>query len=169
MQLARRLLAADLPLRRVVIRPHPYWSDLDLELCKRLIREYPERCELSHPSWSLEDDLRRSSIVAGIFSGVLTVSSACGIPSVFLQTEQGFTTADLECFSQAQTFEPDAAFAEISKILTDRNAYDEARSDALRNAREYYAGGSNIDLSGAFFEHILRAESVAERLPHSSE
>ncbi len=28
MQLAERLLTAELPLRRVVIRPHPYWSNL---------------------------------------------------------------------------------------------------------------------------------------------
>jgi hypothetical protein len=159
LQLAQRLLAADLPLRRLIIRPHPYWSDLDLESCKRLIREYPDRCELSHPSWSLEDDLRRSSIVAGIFSGVLTVASACGIPSVFLQTEQGFATADLACFSQGQMFKLDAAFSEISKILTDGRAYADARSNALRNAREYYADGTNLDLSGAFFERILRTES----------
>jgi hypothetical protein len=163
LQLARKLLAADLPLRRLIIRPHPYWSDLDLESCKRLIREYPERCELSHPSWSLEDDLRRSSIVAGIFSGVLTVASACGMPSVFLQTERGFVTADLACFSQGQTFQPDAAFSEISKILTDEKAYANARSNALRNAREYYADGANLDLSGAFFESLLQAELVKNR------
>jgi hypothetical protein len=57
------------------------------------------RCELSHPAWSLEDDLRRSSAVVGILSGVLTVASACGLPTFFLETEQGFTNADLACFS----------------------------------------------------------------------
>jgi hypothetical protein len=163
LQLARRLLAADLPLRRLIIRPHPYWSDLDLESCKRLVRECPERCELSHPSWSLDDDLRRSSIVAGIFSGVLTVSSASGLPTIYLQTEQGFETADLACFAKDQTFEPDAAFSEISRILTDRKAYAEARSDALRNAREYYANGTDLDLSGAFFQRLLSAESNSDR------
>lgn len=160
LQLAERLLAADLPLRHVVIRPHPYWSNLDLEACQRLAREYPSRCELSHPVWSLQDDLRRSSVVVGIFSGALTVASACGLPTVFLETEQGYTTGDLACFGPGQTLEPDAAFRGIGKILTDRQAYAEARTQALRNAREYYADGANLDLSGAFFERLLRTGHV---------
>ena len=163
LQLAEKLLAADLPLRRLVIRPHPYWSDLDFEACKRLVREHPTRCELSHPVWSLEDDLRRSSVVIGIFSGVLTVASACGLPTVFLQTEDGFTTADLACFSPGQTLLPDAAFCEIGEILTDRQAYAEARTQALRNAREYYTDGKNLDLGATFFERLLHAEPVTNR------
>jgi len=156
LELAERLLTSDAPLRRLIIRPHPYWSNLDLEACQSLVREHSSRCELSHPSWPLDYDLSRSSVVAGIFSGVLTVSSACGLPSIFLQTEQGYTTGDLACFSPGQTLLPDAAFCEIRDILTDRRAYAEARKRALRNAREYYADGTNLDLTGAFFERLLR-------------
>lgn len=155
LQLAEKLLTAKLPLRRLVIRPHPYWTNLDLEACKRLVREHSTRCELSHPAWSLEDDLRRSSVVVGIFSGVLTVASASGLPTVFLRTEQGFTTQDLACFSPHQTLLPEAAFCEIGKILTDRQAYADARTLALRNGREYYTNGTNLDPSGAFFEGLL--------------
>jgi hypothetical protein len=161
LQLAQRLLAADLPLRRLVIRPHPFWSDLDLESCQRIVREYSGRCELSHPAWSLEDDLRRSSVVVGILSGVLTVASACGLPTIFLETEDGYTTGDLACFSPRQTFLPDPAFCEISNILTNRQAYAEARAQALRNAREYYADGTNLNPGVAFFERLLRVEPVA--------
>ena len=163
LQLAERLLTAGLPLRRLVIRPHPYWEDLDFEVCHRLVRKHPTRCELSHPSWSLEDDLRRSSVVVGISSGVLTVASACGLPTIFLQTEQGYTTGDLACFSPGQTFLPEAAFCEIEKILTDRQAYTEARMLALQNAREYYANGTNLDLTSSFFERLLRNESAIDR------
>jgi hypothetical protein len=168
LQLAEKLLAADLPIRQLVIRPHPYWSNLDLEACKRLVREYPTRCELSHPAWSLEDDLRRSSAAVGIFSGVLTVASACGLPTFFLETEQGYTTGDLACFGPCQTLLPDAAFCEIGKILANRKAYAEARTHALRNAREYYAGGTNLDLGAPFFERLLRAEPVNSRPQHDS-
>jgi hypothetical protein len=160
LQLAERLMEANLPLRRLVIRPHPYWSNLDFEAFQNLVREHSTRCELSHPVWSLEDDLRRSSVVVGILSGVLTVASACGLPTIFLQTEQGFTTADLACFSPQQTLLPDAALCEIGKMLTDRQVYAEARTQALRNAREYYANGTNLELSGDFFERLLRAGSV---------
>lgn len=158
LELAERLLASGFPLRRLIIRPHPYWSNLDLEACQRFIREHSARCELSHPAWSLEDDLRRSSVAVGIFSGALTVASSCGLPTIFLQTESGFTTGDLACFSPRQTLLPDAAFCEIGRILSDRQAYAEARVEALRSAREYYANGTNLDLNGAFFEGLLRTE-----------
>jgi hypothetical protein len=161
LQLAKRLLTANLPLRRLLIRPHPYWNDLDFEDCKRLVREHPARCELSHPAWSLADDLRRSSAAVGIFSGALTVASACGLPTIFLQTDRGYKTGDLDCFSPCQTLLPDAAFCEIEQILTDRQAYAEARTQALRSGREYYADGTNLDLNATFFERLLRAEPAA--------
>lgn len=155
LQLAEELLAAKLPLRSLVIRPHPHWSNLDLEACLRLVREHRDVCELSHPAWSLEDDLRRSSVVIGILSGVLTVASACGLPTIFLQTEKGFITRDLACFSPAQTLLPDAAFREVGRLLTEPQSYAEASKVALRNASEYYANGANAMLDGAFFARLL--------------
>jgi hypothetical protein len=166
-QLAEKLLASDLPLRRLVIRPHPYWWNLDLEPCLRLVREHSTRCELSHPAWPLEDDLRRSSVVVGILSGALTAASACGLPSVFLEIERGYTTGDLACFSPRQTLLPEAAFCEIGKMLADRQAYAGAQAEAMRNAREYYANGTNLDLSATFFERLLRVEPVTNRPQHN--
>ena len=156
--LADRLLTANVPLRRLLIRPHPYWGNLNLEACQRLVQKHSSRCELSHPSWPLDYDLSRSSVVAGIFSGVLTVSSASGLPSIFLQTKHGYTTGDLACFSPGQTLLPEAAFDEIQRILSDRRAYAEARRLAMKNAREYYANGTNLDVTGVFFEGLLRPQ-----------
>jgi hypothetical protein len=155
LELADKLLSS-LPSLRLIIRPHPHWGDLDLQACQRLAREHQFRCELSHPAWSLEDDLRRSSVAVGIFSGALTVASACGLPTIFLQTQKGYTTGDLACFADGQTLLPDTAYKEINHILTDRQAYTAARNQALRNAREYYADGGNLALDGAFFERLLR-------------
>jgi hypothetical protein len=156
LQLAEQLLSAE-PQLRLIIRPHPFWNNLDFGVCQRIVREHPNRCELSHPSWSVEDDLRRSSAVIGIFSGVLTVAAACGLPTIFIETDEGFTTGDLECFAR-QTLPPDAAFREIVKMLTDRRAYAQARGEALQSAREYYADGTNLDMTGAFFEGLLRTK-----------
>ena len=155
LQLAEKLLSAGLPLNRLIIRPHPHWSNHDLGTCLELVREHRDRCELSHPVWSLEDDLRRSSVVVGIASGVLTVASASGLPTLFLRREQGFTIRDLECFSPAQTLFPDAAFCEVSRLLTDHEIYLEARKAAMRNASEYYEGGVNATLDSAFFTRLL--------------
>jgi len=158
LEVAEKLLRSNAPLRRLIIRPHPFWNNLDFEACQRLIRKHSMRCELSHPTWSLEDDLRRSSTVVGICSGVLTIASACGLPTFFIQTDRGYTTGDLACFAPGQTLLPDAMFNEISRILKDRNAYLEARLLALRNASEYYKDGENADLSGKFFERLLVAK-----------
>lgn len=164
LQLANELLSAELPLRRLVIRPHPNWSNLDLEACLKLVREHRDVCELSHPVWSLEDDLRRSSVVVGILSGALTVASACGLPTIFLQTEQGFRTRDLACFSPVQTLFSDEAFREVSRLLTEPQSYAEARRVALRNASEYYANGTNAALDGTFFARILNEGSLKNAL-----
>jgi hypothetical protein len=155
LHLAGKLLNTQPSLRRLVIRPHPHWSDHDLEACLELVREHRDVCELSHPVWPLEDDLRRSSVVVGIASGVLTVASASGLPTIFLRTEQGFAIRDLECFSPAQTLLPDAAFRQVSRLLTDHETYVDARKVAMRNASEYYAGGVNAALDGAFFTRLL--------------
>ena len=154
LQLAERLLSADGLLRRLIIRPHPNWCDLELESIQNLARSHYARCEISHPAWPLEDDLRRSSAAVGIFSGVLTVASASGLPTYFLSTQNGFMTEDLACFS-AQTLLPEDAFREIGSVLSDRGAYAKARKIALENAREYYANGTNLDFSPAFFEQLL--------------
>jgi hypothetical protein len=165
LQLAEKLLSAKLPLRRLVIRPHPHWSDHDLGACVKLVREHREVCELSHPVWPLEDDLRRSSVVIGISSGVLTVASASGLPTIFLRTEQGYTIRDLECFSPEQTLLPDAAFREVSRLLTDPECFAEARGVAMRNASQYYTSGANAALDGAFFTRLLRSDPMKIALP----
>jgi hypothetical protein len=155
LEMAEKLLASEQPLQRLVIRPHPHWSDHDLSTCLELVQRHRNKCELSHPVWPLEDDLRRSSIVAGIASGVLTVASASGLPTIFLRTEGGFSIRDLECFSPQQTIFPDAAYREVSRLLSDPGYYSDARQVAIRNASEYYAGGANAALDGKFFTSLL--------------
>ena len=164
LHLAEKLLSASLPLTRLIIRPHPHWHGHDLAACLRLVREHRDVCELSHPVWPLEDDLRRASVVVGIASGVLTVASASGLPTIFLRTEQGFKIRDLECFSPAQTLLPDAVFREVSRLLTDSQAYAEARRVATCNASKYYAGGANAALDGAFFTRLLCNEPMEKAM-----
>jgi hypothetical protein len=82
------------------------------------------------------------------------------LPTIFLRTEQGFRIRDLECFSPEQTLLPDAAFREVSRLLTDRECFAETRDVAIRNASEYYAGGANAALDGAFFTRLLSSEPM---------
>lgn len=164
LQLAEKLLKSQPSLRRLVIRPHPQWNDHDLGACLELVRQHREVCEISHPVWALEDDLRRSSVVIGIASGVLTVASASGLPAIFLRTEQGFATRDLDCFAPAQTLFPDAAFREVNRLLTDSDYYAEARKVAMHNASEYYATGANAVLDGAFFTSLLNKQKMKKAI-----
>lgn len=160
-ELAQRLLTADLPLQKLIIRPHPFWSDLDIESIQSIARANPARCEISHPAWSLEDDLRRSSAAIGIFSGVLTVASASGLPTYFLKTEDGFMTEDLASFS-TQILLPEDIFQEIKSILSDRGAYAKSQKAALENAREYYTDRANLDFSPNFFSRLLARQTADE-------
>jgi hypothetical protein len=155
LKLADRLLTSDCALRRLIIRPHPFWNNLDFESCQSLVKRHLSRCEISHPSWSLDDDLRRSSIAIGIFSGALTVASACGLPTYFLKTADGYKTGDFACFSSHQILDSYDAFQEIGRLLNDRKAYAEASALALRGASEYYANGANLNLNGRFFGQLL--------------
>ena len=164
LRLAEQLLRTQPALRRLVIRLHPHWSQHDVEACLELARKYRDVCELSHPVWPLEDDLRRSSVVVGIASGVLSVASASGLPAIFIRNEEGYWIRDLECFSPEQTLLPDAAFRQLERLLTDREAYARARQTAMRNAREYYANGANATLDGAFFTGLLSSERAEKAL-----
>ena len=155
LQLAEKLLDCSAP-PRLIIRPHPHWDTLGLDAWKDIARRHPNRCEISHVAWTLEDDLSRSSVVVGIFSGVLTVAAASGLPTYFIETEQGYSTEDLACFREGQILPADGAFREIRHVLSDATAYAAARKIALQNARHYYADGANLDLNGAFFERLLR-------------
>ena len=159
LRLAEKLLHSKVP-RHVIIRPHPYMTDVDLEPWKQLVRDYPDLCELSHSTWTIEDDLKRVSAVVGNFSGTLTLAAASGLPTFFLRAD-GYEIGDLACFRRGQTFQPEDAFPEISRVLTDPDAYAEARAVALANAREYYAEGRNMDLNGAFFSRMLSRGPVS--------
>jgi hypothetical protein len=155
LHLAEKLMNSATP-PRVIIRPHPHWDSLGLDAWKEIVRRHPNHCEISHATWTLEDDLIRSSAVVGIFSGALTIAAASGLPTFFIETEQGYATEDLACFRNGQILPPDDAFREMRRVLSDAGAYAEAREVALRNARQYYADGANLDLSAAFFERLLR-------------
>lgn len=149
------LLRSGTALRRIIVRLHPYAPNGESDLWKELVREHRDCCEISYLIWSLEDDLARASVVIGNYSGTLTVAAASGLPTFFVETEC-FATNDLICFRNGQTVSPDEAVWQITRLSSDETAYAQARTVALRNAAEYYAGGANATLECAFLEHKLR-------------
>ena len=154
-----KILRESVPLRRVIVRPHPFMGNLDLEPWKQLVRDFPDSCEISSSAWTLEDDLKRVSVVIGSTSGALTVASACGLPTIYVGTDS-FATGDLECFLQGQSFLPDDASRAINQVLNDPDAYAVARGLSLKNAREYYEKGSNLEMDGAFVDRLLNESSA---------
>lgn len=154
LQLAERVLET-CASARIIIRPHPYWDSMGLGFWKDLVRKYPNRCELSHAAWTLEEDLSRSSVALGVFSGALTIASGAGLPTFFMVADSGYKTKDLASFEKGQLCMPEAAFDQISRVLTNAQAHAEAGFMALKNARDYYANGANLEMSPAFFERLL--------------
>jgi len=155
LQLAEQVLRS-LPSARILIRPHPYWTSLGLDAWKALAQTHPDRCELSHAAWTLEEDLNRSSVVLGIFSGALTIAAAAGLPTFFMAASDGFATEDLACFNKGQTCRTEDALLRISRVLTSATAYAAASATALENARNYYADGANLQFNPPFFDRLFQ-------------
>lgn len=139
-QLVARLCAAEGgPACRVVIRPHPLGRTL--AFWKELAARHPARCVISQPKErSFADDLRRSSVAVGLFSGALTTAAASGLPAYFLDVPGGYRTPDLACFEATQFLSPDALFSEISRLCRDEAFYCGAQTRSRAAAAAYHEG-----------------------------
>jgi hypothetical protein len=87
----------------------------------------------------LLQDIARSTLAIGLFSGALTVAAACGVPTVFVWKEGWFYTPDLACFGDCFA-DPEEALIRVRDVVTDRSAYARWRGMATAAAEKYYAG-----------------------------
>jgi hypothetical protein len=123
-------------VKKVIVRPHP--DNRKPEVWLKLAASNPARVELSHPAYSLQFDLSRSSLVLGLFSGALATAAACGIPALFLWQPSWFYTPDLACFAPKLFVSPESVTERIETLLTHESEYMAARNDSLEAAKLYY-------------------------------
>jgi hypothetical protein len=149
----REMLQRSRVLNKVIIRPHPLNNSLGDWLA--LAEEWPDRVEISHPALSLQFDLSRSSIALGLFSGAQVTAAACGIPAFFLWEPGWFYTPDLACFAPEFFMSPTDVTDRIETLLTNAEAYTEARECALNAAAFYYNDRRFCDFGPEFVDQLL--------------
>jgi len=153
LRLIRRLLEDTSVVERVLIRPHPAASDSSVWVPLR--NEFPHLVHLSpshdHP---ISDDLARSSVALGLFSGALATAAAWSRPTFFLRTPGGYATPDLAPFS-AQTGTARELFDQIHSTLSDRKTYREACAASRRAASAYYHRGDAATFPASQIDELL--------------
>ncbi|MCK8517532.1 hypothetical protein [Methanoculleus sp. 7T] len=141
-------------LEKLIVRLHPrnkiphYWLEL--------VHQYPEFVEISDPVHnSLSDDLKRSSLTFGLFSGALATAAARGIPPMFLWQPGWYYTPDLSCFVRDFFFKPDEILTGIKHFMSNLEAYETLRQKAIDSSFRYYHGRKMCDFDPELIERIF--------------
>jgi hypothetical protein len=138
---------ADIGLDKIIIRRHP--DSLDAIEWLELENKYPSLIKISTKP-SLIEDIGRSSISIGLFSGAQTTAAACGLPSFFVRDNGWYYTPDLYPFYN-NFFIQSSHVADLIKILVaDKDKYSEYRDKAFECAEKFYYKGGSYDLEDIF-------------------
>ena len=151
-----RLITAILDLQelyKVIVRPHPdaeispFWQEaLDI---------YPDKFEISHPHYPLTDDVNKSSIAVGLFSGGLITCASSGLPTYFLTHPEGFFTPDIDCFKSPFICDEKTMLTEIKKLLSDEEYYLLQRKKCLLRSERYYKNNQRTNIDSKFIKDFI--------------
>jgi len=136
---------------RVVVRTHPRGG---AGRWRSLVKTLPGNVEIS-TGRPLADDLAAASLVVGLFSTVLPVAAASGVPIVLLWKPGWFFTPDLAPFVPNHFVTPEALPGRIRELLTDGMRYDQAQQSALAAAAQYFAGLRRCEFEPELIETLL--------------
>jgi len=92
--------------------------------------------------------------VIGLFSTLLPVAAASGIPTLFTWSPGWFSTPDLAPF-RASFVAPEACAAIVDDLLADRDAYATARNAAVEAGSSYFAGRRSCAFEPETVERLL--------------
>lgn len=141
-------------LEKLIVRLHPrnegsrYWLEL--------AHQHPEFIEISDPVHnSLSDDLERSSLTLGLFSGALVTSAARGIPPTFLWQPGWYYTPDLSCFTGDFFIEPNNVISHIKHLVNNLKEYESLREKAILSSLEYYQEHKVCDFNSELIARIF--------------
>jgi len=96
---------------------------------------------------SLLEDLKRSTVVVGLFSGALTVAAACGVPTFFLWDEGWFYTPDIGCYHGVFVRGAEAMSA-LSAAVDSRQHHILWRTKSMSGSEQYYHERSVCSFAG---------------------
>jgi hypothetical protein len=123
---------------RIVIRPHPTYDAA--ALWDRVSRNAGARVAISPARRTLGEDLASSSLVLGLFSAVLPIAAASGVPTMFLSRPGWFSTPDLAPFHPLAV-DPAVLPARVDALLGEEAAYVEWADRGRCAAESYFLNG----------------------------
>lgn len=85
----------------------------------------------------LLEDLKRSTVALGLFSGALTIAAACGVPTFFLWEEGWFYTPDLGCYEE-MFVERSEAMRTITAVIDSWQDYILWQAKGRNSSGQYY-------------------------------
>ncbi|GIV17796.1 MAG: hypothetical protein KatS3mg022_3231 [Armatimonadota bacterium] len=97
----------------------------------------------------LLEDLKRSTVALGLFSGALTVAAACGVPTFLLWEDGWFYTPDLECYEEVFVDRTEAA-GQITAAVVWRQHYTLWQTRSICASEQYYRGRKECSFEGVF-------------------
>lgn len=136
---------------RVVVRAHPRGG---AGRWRRLARTLPGNVEIS-TGRPLADDLVVASLVIGLFSTVLPVAAASGLPILILWKPGWFFTPDLAQFVPNHFVTPEALPERLRELSTDGVRYEQACQSALAAAAQYFSGLRRCEFEPELIEALL--------------
>ncbi len=141
LEVARRVAGA-----RIILRLHPSQQQVP-----EWVKDASANIVISQ-GVPLHEDLARSTLAVGLFSGALTIAAASGVPTFFLWEPEWFYTPDLSCFANGNFVSAEEFVERAVACLTSRDAYQQERRLAMHNAEGYYAGGRQVDFESVVEE-----------------
>jgi len=161
LELAARTLAdRSRMVDRVVVRPHPFGNTL--ARWNALADANRDRIVISPPGRPIEAELGAASIVLGLFSTLLPVAAASGIPTLFVWSPGWFSTPDLAPF-HASFVAPERCPEVVDGLLAGAEAYSAAQGAALAAGASYFAGRRTCAFEHDLVKRLLAA--LPEAIP----
>jgi hypothetical protein len=139
------------PRRSLVVRAHPRGG---AGRWRRVARRFGGRIKVS-TGRPLAEDLRSAALVVGLFSTVLPVAAACGLPVFFLWKPGWFFTPDLAAFAPDHFADPDALPARAFELLKSESLYRRASRSAQAAAEQYFAGVRQCEFDRFTIDSLL--------------
>jgi hypothetical protein len=136
---------------RVVVRAHPRGG---AGRWRSLVKTLRGNVKIS-TGRPLADDLAAASLVVGLFSTVLPVAAASGLPILILWKPGWFFTPDLAPFVPNHFVTPEALPGHIRELSSDGMRYKQAQQSALAAAAQYFAGLRRCEFEPEMIEALL--------------
>jgi hypothetical protein len=140
-------------IHKIIIRAHPDFPPPSEWLS--MLKEKEIEIQVSDAQTTMEQDISQSSVSVGLFSGALCSSAASGLPTYFLEVNDGYFTPDLDCFRGGFVLSIELLIEKLYRLITDSVFYMKERENCLAKSSLYYANGQQAKINQEFVQKYI--------------